>query len=197
MNDVGESGVSEAEVENVRENVQLWLAEMEEKVGQKGRREVVICVLDGFLLYPDPSSKEGSLERELADFIMDSRSSSSSVIAGRLFIPSTRELTITRRAKRTGYVTLEGFWADPPGYVEDVVWPNYKRDHAWLFCGGDGDNGFGEDVDGRVDGGIVNRRVAEGVGILVGPGCGEVGMGDVLGWAVERVREVVERELKE
>ena len=43
----------------------------------------------------------------------------------------------SRREARSGYVTLEGFWEDPPGYVDNVVWPNYVRDHAFLFKGGD------------------------------------------------------------
>jgi nicotinamide/nicotinate riboside kinase len=42
-----------------------------------------------------------------------------------------------RREARSGYVTLEGFWEDPPGYVDDIVWPNYVKDHAFLFKNGD------------------------------------------------------------
>ena len=26
-----------------------------------------------------------------------------------------------------------GFWKDPPGYFDDVVWPNYLRHHSFLF----------------------------------------------------------------
>jgi hypothetical protein len=28
-----------------------------------------------------------------------------------------------RREARTGYTTIEGWWADPPGYVDKIVWP--------------------------------------------------------------------------
>jgi len=42
-----------------------------------------------------------------------------------------------RREARSGYVTLEGFWEDPPGYVDKIVWPNYVKEHAFLFEGGD------------------------------------------------------------
>ena len=34
-----------------------------------------------------------------------------------------------RRERRNGYVTLEGFWQDPPGYFDKVVWPNYLEEH--------------------------------------------------------------------
>jgi nicotinamide/nicotinate riboside kinase len=59
-----------------------------------------------------------------------------------------------RREARTGYVTLEGFWEDPPGYVDKVVWPNYVRDHETLFEDGD--------VEGR-----VKRSVCEEMGLRV------------------------------
>ena len=34
-------------------------------------------------------------------------------------------------------MTLEGFWEDPPGYVDKIVWPNYVKEHAFLFQAGD------------------------------------------------------------
>lgn len=81
---------------------------------------------------------------------------------------------------------MEGFWEDPEGYVEEVVWPNYGEDHKWLF--GDGDE---NEVIRRVDEGEVDRRVAERWGVEVGPGRGEVHLRDVLPWAVERIKGVV------
>ena len=68
-------------------------------------------------------------------------------------------------------MTLEGFWEDPPGYVDEVVWPNYLREHAWMFEGGDVDQGALTEEVGRQ-------------GIFVGPGKGEKGMGELLDWAV-------------
>lgn len=38
-----------------------------------------------------------------------------------------------RRESRTGYATIEGFWEDPKGYFDDVVWPEYVRTHGHLF----------------------------------------------------------------
>lgn len=52
----------------------------------------------------------------------------------------------TRREARDGYVTIEGFWTDPPGYVDKIVWPNYVRDHAWMFKDGNVEGEFQWDV---------------------------------------------------
>lgn len=81
---------------------------------------------------------------------------------------------------------MEGFWTDPPGYVEDLVWANYARDHAWLF-------GNREDVDR----GVVNREVAEREGVLVGPGMGDVEMSEILGWGVGALKEMIERVVRD
>ncbi|KAI8083287.1 P-loop containing nucleoside triphosphate hydrolase protein [Gilbertella persicaria] len=35
----------------------------------------------------------------------------------------------SRREQRQGYHTLEGYWVDPPGYFDRVVWPEYLRLH--------------------------------------------------------------------
>ncbi|KAJ5349606.1 hypothetical protein N7541_007333 [Penicillium brevicompactum] len=32
----------------------------------------------------------------------------------------------------------QNFWVDPPGYVDDVVWPRYVRDHSWLLIADEG-----------------------------------------------------------
>lgn len=76
-----------------------------------------IAIIDGFLLFTP------ALEHLYSFPLMDIR----------LFLPISRELMINRRAARSGYVTLEGFWKDPPEYVERVVWPNYARYHSHLF----------------------------------------------------------------
>jgi nicotinamide/nicotinate riboside kinase len=112
-----------------------------------------ICILDGFLLYPDSMS---ALQPHL-DI--------------KLFLRTTAAKALSRRAARSGYVTLEGFWEDPPGYVEKIVWPNYVRDHVFLFKDGD--------VEGEVDGGVAKER-----GIDYMHGTADEDMGRVLEWAV-------------
>ncbi|PRT54365.1 Nicotinamide riboside kinase [Wickerhamiella sorbophila] len=40
-----------------------------------------------------------------------------------------------RRESRSGYVTIEGFWQDPPGYFDDIVWPEYLKNYGFLYEG--------------------------------------------------------------
>ncbi|PFH58993.1 hypothetical protein XA68_12945 [Ophiocordyceps unilateralis] len=74
-----------------------------------------LCLLDGFLLYaPSMASLQPCLDLKL-------------------FVRASYASAKARRQARSGYVTLEGFWEDPPGYVDAIVWPNYVADHAWMF----------------------------------------------------------------
>ncbi|KAF7512018.1 hypothetical protein GJ744_002731 [Endocarpon pusillum] len=130
-----------------------------------GGVEMRICVLDGFLLYADPGAQNNpSIPASITE-LLDLK----------LFLRSTEARTRARREARSGYVTLEGFWRDPDGYVDEVVWPNYVREHAWIFEGGD------------VDQGAVRAEVRERCGIEVAPGMGERAVRVVgYGWAVGR-----------
>ena len=47
-----------------------------------------------------------------------------------------------RRERRNGYVTVEGFWRDPEGYFDGVVWPNYVGEYGGLVEG-EGEGGGG------------------------------------------------------
>lgn len=87
-----------------------------------------VCIIDGFLLYSEAMSHV----RDLFDV--------------KLFLRTDYVTAKTRRENRTGYVTLEGFWHDPPGYVDQIVWPNYVKDHAFLFEDGDVEGAFRKDV---------------------------------------------------
>ena len=69
-------------------------------------------------------------------------------------------------------MTLEGFWEDPPGYVDKIVWPNYVADHEWMFEGGD--------VEG-----VFKGNVLEETGILCPEGGLDVDLESTLKWAVE------------
>ncbi|KAF2762181.1 P-loop containing nucleoside triphosphate hydrolase protein [Pseudovirgaria hyperparasitica] len=121
QNAVGESGVSAEAVEQwksvVRENEQ-WQKLLGLNISLTGSGEVRVAIIDGFLLYAESMRTI----RELFDV--------------KLFLPTTKALTKRRREARQGYVTIEGFWEDPPGYVDDIVWPNYVRDHEFLFRNG-------------------------------------------------------------
>ena len=77
-----------------------------------------------------------------------------------------------RREARSGYVTLEGFWEDPPGYVDKIVWPNYVNDHSFMFENGDVEGELKRDVvkDWRIN------YLKDGL---------DVDMSTVLKWAVD------------
>ena len=107
---------------------------------------------------------------------------------GRLFdlailLRATRASAGTRRVNRNGYVTLEGFWQDPPGYFEDVVWPNYVKEHGYLF------------EDGDVEGEAVKRTEGEMKGVKVGP-VNDVGLDQVCEWVIGCIREAVVAEAR-
>ena len=168
QNSVGESGVSDGEVRAHHGAVASWLSKSELPESVKS---ITICILDGFLLYSDPAKP--SIPQRITD-LLDLK----------LFIRSDYARTKSRREARKGYVTLEGFWEDPEGYVDEVVWPNYVVEHKWMF------------KDGEVDKGDVEGRVRE-ERILVGPGSGEKSMGELLTWCVETVEREVGLILRE
>ena len=64
----------------------------------------------------------------------------------KLFFRTTYAKAKQRREARDGYVTLEGFWKDPPGYVDKIVWPNYVREHTWMFHTGDVEGDYQSDA---------------------------------------------------
>ena len=100
----------------------------------------------------------------------------------------------------------QNFWTDPPGYVDDIVWPRYVRDHAWLLLPEDEqqeDGSRSPSLDARFAAGqdqteqellrlagqAVNVRTDAGV--RVAPGQGRIPMTEVLDWAVEEVLQCV------
>ena len=105
--------------------------ELLRRLEEGGNGITSIVIVEGFLLY----SEELKPVRDLMDV--------------KIFLRVDYQTMKERRENRNGYTTIEGFWEDPPGYVDDVVWPNYVEDHAFLFEGGD--------VQGVVDGEVCKR----------------------------------------
>ncbi len=116
-----------------------------------------LLIIDGFLLFP-------------SDLVGPEIPSHLNI---KILLRATRRAAKERREARPGYVTLDGFWADPPGYFNDVVWPNYVEGHARYFLGGD--------VEGPVDEEVCARE-----GIRVGPA--ERGLNEVLKWVVDMLK---------
>ena len=180
LNSVGPVDLPSDLIESLRGALQHWWAELIS--GDASQREIRLCILDGFLLYPNPAQMTNAALKTLHEDVTQKMDL-------KLLLLASREQTIFRRTRRTGYVTLEGFWEDPEGYVEDVVWPNYARDLGWIMESREGGSvegaGGGEMVD-------VDMSLAERERIRVAPGRGEVGLAELLRWAVEEVKTVVE-----
>ncbi|RKP06542.1 P-loop containing nucleoside triphosphate hydrolase protein, partial [Thamnocephalis sphaerospora] len=70
-------------------------------------------VVDGFLLFADPRVAEH--------------------LDVRVFVTASKTTLQRRRDARVGYTTVEGFWQDPPGYFDKIVWPNYVLHHHTLL----------------------------------------------------------------
>lgn len=167
QNSVGPDVVGAAVVEALKQEFAGWIA------AKGGQGQTTICLLDGFLLYPARYIEESSARAiyDVTETLLDRK----------LFVPCTRAQTVQRRAARSGYVTLEGFWADPPGFVEDVVWPNFARYHAWMFRNErDHDNLS----DGKVD--LDAARQAK---IEIAP---QLDMKELLGWGVRQIQQAIE-----
>ncbi|TPX09537.1 uncharacterized protein E0L32_009280 [Thyridium curvatum] len=168
QNSVGQRPVSDAKIAAAKARVHRWL-----QPGQPGHDILIsneaptkICLLDGFLLY----------SRDLAG-VMD-------LIDIKLFLLVSHAKATQRREARDGYVTLEGFWKDPPGYVDRIVWPNYAKAHAWLFKDGD--------VEGELDERVL---VSKGIKAQMGRGL-DIDMETTLDWAVETIILELERRLR-
>ncbi len=93
----------------------------------------------------------------------------------KLFLRVSFAKAKARREARSGYVTMEGFWEDPPGYVDKIVWPNYVDDHKWMF--------EGRDVEGKFKEGVL-----QDTGIKSHEGV-DVDMETTLKWAVETIMQ--------
>jgi nicotinamide/nicotinate riboside kinase len=160
-NTVGHVPVSAAKIAALKARVQAWLAPGQPGAAfAAGRAGPRVCFLDGFLLYCPQM-------RAVWD-----------AIDVKLFLLVSRARATQRRGARDGYITLEGFWKDPPGYVDKVVWPNYVEAHAALFEGGD--------ADGTPDRAAFAER---GIRAILDKGALDVDMETTLEWAVEQVME--------
>lgn len=162
QNTVGACPVPDSVLAAQKARVASWLSP-----GQPGHAVLEsderICLLDGFLLYaPAVAPVMASLDV-------------------RLFLLVSHQKAAARREARDGYVTLEGFWKDPPGYVDRIVWPNYAESHAWLFEGGDVEGRLREDV--LRENGIL-AQVDKGL---------DVDMSTTLEWAVGVLMAELER----
>jgi nicotinamide/nicotinate riboside kinase len=150
QNSVGQVNVDAALVERLKQ-----------KVSTLGLEHVRVAIVDGFLLY----SQDMVAVRDTFDL--------------KLFLRTDYETAKKRREARSGYVTLEGFWADPPGYVDKIVWPNYVNDHKYLFN------------DGNVEGDI-DEKLVDDLGIDVMPTENQGDLSACLEWAYGKLEKALQ-----
>lgn len=81
-----------------------------------------------------------------------------------------------RREARAGYVTLEGFWQDPPGYFDDIVWPGYLKSHSHLF------------IDNQVENPLTETSIHEYH--IKTPDRMDYNMLDLLHWSVNQIKDL-------
>ncbi|KAG5946220.1 hypothetical protein E4U59_004275 [Claviceps monticola] len=150
QNSLGQSPIPESLITTLRSKVNGLLPPS---------HSLRLCVLDGFLLYaPAMAALQPHLDLKF-------------------FLRTSYARAKARREARAGYVTLEGFWTDPPGYVDKIVWPNYVQEHSWMFEGGD--------VEGKWEEDALKRQRIE---VVKGEGV-DCEMEVVLTWMVERMVE--------
>ncbi|EKV04727.1 Phosphoribulokinase/uridine kinase [Penicillium digitatum] len=214
QNDQTESGVSDEIVQELRDVVSSRLRD--EASGQDTENPTM-AFLEGFLLFAPPEQEQHVL-RSVHDAIhlplflpaayelVKSRREGRSgyVTVGPAPEPPVQASTDGSDSGdgKTTDIDLDAeddrppqnFWVDPPGYVDDIVWPRYVTDHAWLLIAEDG-GGHEKKKGGSqalAEADIV-RRIGDGtrartdVGVEVAPGCGSAGMDVVLRWAVELI----------
>ena len=153
----GQIGQCDEVLEGLQVKVKQWEAVLAADAGEAWKRRRLVIV-DGFLLL-GPSVR--SL-RALFDV--------------RILLRSRYEDSKRRREARSGYTTIEGWWEDPPGYFDRIVWPNYVKEHGFLF--------HGRDVQGKV----IDHAAAQ-AGIDIVPGMGYWNLPDTLTWIVGLVSD--------
>ena len=134
------SAVNEVVLNRLRSELMAW--EADTRLEKQGWERPPLLFIDGFLLFGETVCKI----REQLDI--------------KIFLRSTYEDSKRRRSERKGtYITHEGYWEDPPGYFDQIVWPNYAKNHEFLF--------LNDNIEGP-----VNDEVSKSLDIDVVPGMG-------------------------
>ncbi|KAL4778928.1 hypothetical protein BJX76DRAFT_362245, partial [Aspergillus varians] len=226
LNDVSAgSGVEDALVDELRGYVSERVLSLDSPVGGGA---VTLALLEGFLLFAPPAGeKNGDGEGEHGlrgvheqidvriflpapyDLVKGRREKRSGYVtigpAPTVDFPQRSESDSGGRGGKEDLDLLaeddrppQNFWTDPPGYVDDIVWPRYVRDHAWLLLP-ENEGPETESLSSIGDTGELIRRVGQGVnlrldsGVTVAPGQGALPMADLLKWAVEEVLKHLEQ----
>ncbi|KAI8067189.1 P-loop containing nucleoside triphosphate hydrolase protein, partial [Gongronella butleri] len=88
------------------------------------------------LTHPDDEKEDDTLWLIVDGFMLLSDERVQALLDHRFFVTASYATLKTRRSARQGYHTLEGYWTDPPGYFDAIVWPEYLRAHKHLLDNG-------------------------------------------------------------
>lgn len=137
--------------------VQVSEEELESAIAKLNQVELPnrTVIVEGIMLYHQGSSVVDELDQ-------------------RLFLRAPYEDLKQRREGRAGYVTIEGFWQDPPGYFDDIVWPGYVKSHRYLF--------EHEDVENKLNDTALEKLK------LQSPSNSQAPMNTVLDWTVDQIK---------
>lgn len=214
LNHVTDSGVSDATIQILRDEVYHRLQSLLENSRQGSRSLFSLAFVDGFLLYHPPNEPDHPLQPVQSKLDLP------------LFLPVTYTMLKERREGRTGYVTIgpaptphpkeeddsnddrkddkrekgevdyeppsTNFWTDPPGYVDDIVWPRYISNYAWLLVP-KSDAAVPHEADRLKEAVGEGANVRGDMGIHVAPKKGEAPMDYVLRWAIESVLTTLQK----
>ncbi|EED24433.1 conserved hypothetical protein [Talaromyces stipitatus ATCC 10500] len=224
QNEAKDPGVAQDLIQKIAEEVNRRLKQTLLKDEAKGN--VTIAFLEGFLLFAPPASENpGHVLRHVHDNIhlhiflsapYDTVKSRREARSGYVTIgPAPTPAAERENSEEKDNIPHKGpsstvdlekeddsepqsFWTDPPGYVDDIVWPRYVQDHAWLLAAEDDEMGGQSLADRyaasprktddellRLAGQAVNIR--SDAGVVVAPGKGEKPMSEILRWAVDEI----------
>lgn len=223
QNEAKDPGVEKELIQSITEEVKVKLNQAD---FLQDEGDVTIAFLEGFLLFAPPATENpGHVLRHVHDNIhlhiflsapYDTVKSRREARSGYVTIGPAPTPSVEREDTNEGGNEHEGsssapvnleeedksepqnFWTDPPGYVDDIVWPRYVQDHAWLLVAEDdeaerqsladryaaGSTQTEEELL-RLAGQAVNLR--SDAGVVVAPGKGEMPMSKVLRWAVDEI----------
>ncbi|KAJ0426402.1 hypothetical protein BJY00DRAFT_272101 [Aspergillus carlsbadensis] len=220
LNDVSpDSGVDDAVIEELKDAVRGRLSTLIFPKEAEGDGKWTLAILEGFLLFAPPASDargkhplrpvHDQIDVHLFlpapyDLVKERREKRSGYVtigpAPTPDLPQRSSVSGVGKEEEEGELDLDAeddrppqnFWTDPPGYVDDIVWPRYVRDHAWLLLAEDqGAKSGGLDLIEDDD--ELVRKAGQGVtlrtdaGVTVSPGQGSLPMAELLKWAVEEV----------
>ncbi|KAI1937582.1 ribosylnicotinamide kinase [Ophidiomyces ophidiicola] len=218
LNDAADSGVHKRIVQSLRSEATQRLQKVFEDaattVDMQQTRHLALALVEGFLLYAPPDQPSHPL-RLVHDIIhiplflpatytllKERREKRTGYVTiGPAPTPSPQIEMTAIDVQSARYQEEKGaneytppdvnFWTDPPGYVDDIVWPRYITDHAWLLLPQD----TKPDIDVEKLKQLIGegRNAREDVGVLVAPGQGEASMEELLHWAVDEILKVAER----